>query len=217
MMNLLKLAGLVLGLALVATASLATGSAAAEPTKLCKANEEKCSKENTYHPGPGNVNSAILNPGDESKLVMPGLASISCPTGKLALTVSETAGPMTGEVFKWNGARCGPAEECTLMAPTEFETGFSASVEAIGKGNGVLTIGLNPTLIAKCTTFTCTYTVTAMKFSIQGGVLGTANFSNSEVAMKKDAAKSSLICPSTALYTSRFTIVEPGLPLFVTH
>jgi uncharacterized protein YqeY len=96
------------------------------------------------------------------KLVMPGLASISCPTGKLALTVSETAGPMTGEVFKWNGGRCGPAEECTLMAPTEFETGFSASVEATGKGNGVLTIGLNPTLIAKCTTFTCTYTVTAI-------------------------------------------------------
>ena len=45
-MNLPKSVSFTLGLALVATAFLAVGSAAAEATKFCKVNEAKCAEKN---------------------------------------------------------------------------------------------------------------------------------------------------------------------------
>jgi hypothetical protein len=71
-MKLLKSTGLVLGLVLVATAFFAVASASAETTKLCRVNEEKCSKANTYALSFENFKGAAIAAPEEAKLVMPG-------------------------------------------------------------------------------------------------------------------------------------------------
>ncbi len=214
-MKLLKLVGLVLSLALVATAFLAVGSASAEPTKLCKVNEEKCAKANTYSlKTPETFKGILANSSDFSTLVLLGLTNVKCTSGKLTLSLAETAGPLAGEVYLWNSFSC-TGEGCSITASPEFETGFAAGIEATSKGNGTLTVTKNPTLVAKCSTFTCTYTASSMKFPIQGGTKSPAI--TSESVMTKVAAKSGAVCPNAAVYQSHFTIIEPGLSVFITH
>lgn len=222
-MRLFKSAGLVLGLALVVTAFLAVGSAAAETTKLCKANEEKCSKENTWALGFENFKGAIGSSPEGAKLVMPGLLTVECPTGKLASTLKETAGPLSGEVSKWNMSGCAPSG-CTLTPPKEEETGYSAEVEATGGGEGILTVGLGPKLIAKCAgvgvpKVTCTYTAATMKFNVKGGPgeEGKNPQISSAAPMTRVTGESSLPCPATASFVSLYGVVEPGTSMFVTH
>lgn len=223
MMKSFKSAGLALGLILVAMAFLAAGSASAETTKLCKVNEEHCSKANTWGLSFENFKGAIGSSPEGAKLVMPGLFTIACPTGKLASTLKETTGVLVGEVSKWNTFGCTPASGvCTLLPPKEVETGYTAEVEAIGGGNGVLTVGGGPTLIVNCTgtlKITCTYTATTMKFNVKGGTgaKGAVPQISSEAPMSKVVAKSNAGCPSTATYVSLYQIVEPGLSTFVTH
>jgi hypothetical protein len=223
-MKLLKSTGLVLGLVLVATAFLAVGSASAETTKLCKVNEEKCSKANTWGLSFENFKGAIGASPEGAKLVMPGLVTVSCPTGKLASTLKETTKALVGEVSKWNTFNCTPAgTACTLLPPKEIETGYSAEVEATGGGNGVLYVGLGPTLIVNCTgslKITCTYTTPTMKFTIKGGPGGGAGKNpqiSSEAPMTRVATKSHPLCPTTATYVSLYQIVEPGFSTFVTN
>jgi hypothetical protein len=222
-MKSLKSAGLAVGLVLVATAFLAVGSASAETVKLCQVNEEKCSKANTWALSFENFKGALIAPPEAAKLMMPGLFTVSCSSGKLASTLKETAGPLTGEVSKWNTSSCTPAGYgCTLLPPKELETGYSAEVEATGGGNGILTVGLGPTLIANCpgVKITCTYTATTMKFPVKGGTGGEAGKYaqiSSEAPMTRVAAKSSAFCPVTATYVSLYQVVEPGISTFVTH
>lgn len=222
-MKLLKSTGLVLSLVLVATAFLAVGSASAETTKLCKVNEEKCSKANTWALSFENFKGATITGTESSKLVMPGLFTVSCPTGKLAATLKETTGALVGDVAKWNSFSCTPAGNgCTLLPPKEVETGYSAEVTATGGGNGSLVIGGTPTLIAKCTgsvSVTCTYNTTAMKFTVKGGsgVEGKYPQLSTETVMARVAASSSPACPANATYSLLYRMVEPGSSLFITH
>lgn len=149
------------------------------------------------------------------KLEQVGFLTVSCNSGKLASTLSEGAGPLTGEVFKWNFFNCTP-EGCTVETPKTEGTGYSAEVEAIGGGNGGMRIGNTPTLVLNCTTpkLTCTYTATSMELSVQGG--GEASIFT-ESSLKKDIFKSTFTCRETAIYEAKHSIVEPGLPLYVTH
>jgi|GEM_PF-3648870 len=223
-MQLLKSTGLVLGLALVVTAFLAVGSASAEPTKLCKVNEEKCSKANTYALSFENFKGATITGTESSKLVMPGLFTVSCPTGKVAATLKETSGALVGEVAKWNSFSCAPAgNSCTLLPPKEIETGYSAEVTATSGGNGSFVIGGTPTLIANCTgsvKVTCTYNTTTMKFTVTGGPGGGEGkypLLSTETVMARVTALSSPSCPFNATYSLLYRMVEPGSSLFITH
>jgi len=224
-MKLLKSTGLILGLALVVTAFLAVGSASAETTKLCKVNEEHCSKANTWSLFFENFKGATVSAADSSKLVMPGLFTVSCPTGKVAATLKETTGALTGEVAKWNSFSCAPsASKCTLLPPKEIETGYSATVTATGGGNGSFVIGGEPILIAKCSgtspVTTCTYSTAAMKFTVTGGPGGGESKNPrlfTETLMAKLPLASSPFCPSNATYVLSYQLVEPGSAVFVTN
>ena len=70
-MKSLKSAGLVLGLAIVATAFLAVGSAAAEATKFCKANEAKCSEKNTLGGSFTGLAASFTEKPSEASMTMP--------------------------------------------------------------------------------------------------------------------------------------------------
>jgi len=221
-MKLFKSIGLVLGLALFATAFLAVGSASAVTTKLCRANEAKCSKANTWSVGTESLVGAIGPASEEAKLVMPGLLTVSCTSGKLGASLKETAGALVGELVKWNQSSCIPtADSCTLRPPKEFETGYSAEVEATGEGNGVLTVGLNPSLTVICVgalKILCNYTTPTMKFAIKGGSGGGGkNPQISSEAPMTRAGKNSESCPSTATYVSLYQVTVPGSPMFVTN
>ncbi len=224
-MKLLKSTGLALGLVLVATAFLAAGSASAETTKLCKVNEEKCSKANTWALSFENFKGATVSAADSSKLVMPGLFTVSCPTGKLASTLKETTGALTGTVDKWNTFSCTPtASKCTLLPPKEVETGYSATVTATGGGDGSFVIGGEPILTAKCSASspvtTCSYTTAAMKFTVKGGPGGGESKNpriSTETLMSKLPLVSSPFCPNNATYVLSYQLVEPGFAMFVTH
>lgn len=215
-MKLLKLAGLVLSLALVATAFLAVGSASAEPTKLCKAAEEKCSKANTYTlPSPESLKGTLEGSGDFATLVLLGVTNIKCTgSGKMTVSLAETTGPLTGELYVLNAFGC-TGTGCSLTASPEFKTGFAASLEATSKGNGLLTLTKSPTVAVKCSTFTCTYSAPLMRFQVLGGAK-TAAFT-SEAPMEKVAAKSTPGCANGAVFQSHYTIIEPGTSVFVTH
>jgi hypothetical protein len=220
-MGSIKMLGLVTVLAFTGLALAGVAPAAAENTKLCKQNEALCSAENTWPLTFATLNGATLKTPEGAKLVMPEFTTVNCPTGKLASTLEETKGPLLGEVWRWNTFNCTPSG-CTLMPPIEQETGYSAEVTATGGGNGILTVGLAPTVIASCTTFpkaTCTYTATKMEFTVKGGPGGEGKNPqlSSEAPMKRVAEKSSLACPPTATYVSLYAIVEPGPPMFVTH
>jgi hypothetical protein len=226
-MKLLKSTGLVLGLVLVATAFLAVASASAETTKLCRVNEEKCSKANTYALSFENFKGAAIAAPEEAKLVMPGLVTVSCPTGKLASTLKETTGALLGEVSKWNTFNCTPtASKCTLLPPKEIETGYTAEVTATGGGNGSLVISGKggPELIAQCPAgspvTTCIYTAPTIKFTVKGGPGGGAGKNpqlSTETSMTKVPFGSSAFCPNTATYVLLYQMVEPGSALFITH
>lgn len=203
-------------LALVVTAFVGVGSAAAVSTKLCRKNEESCSKANTYtlinDNFKGTFGGGVPN---VSRLTMSGLATVACEVGKVSASLIETGGPLTGKIVQWSGFSCTPTPEtCTLGAPKEFEAGFGASIEATSKGDGVLTVA-SPILVAKCApAFTCTYTASTMEFQIHGGTGGTFV---GEATMTRDSPKSSLSCPATAKYLGSLTTVEPGEQVFVTH
>ena len=220
-MKLFKSAGLVLGLALFATAFLAVGSASAT-TKLCKANEAKCSKANTWSLGAESLTGAIGPASEEAKLVMPGLLTVSCTSGKLGTSLKETAGALVGEVVKWNQSSCTPTvDSCILRLPKESEAGYSAEVEATGEGNGILFVGLNPSLTVICQgalKILCNYTTPTMKFAIKGGSGGAGkNPQISSEAPMTRAGKNSESCPSTATYVSLYQVTVPGSPMFVTN
>ncbi len=189
------------------------GHAAALPTKLCKANEASCSKANTWTLAPENFKGTIST----MKLLLPGYMSVSCTTGKFASTLAAGAGPLTGEVFKWNFSGCAP-EGCGISTPATEGTGFSAEVEAIGGGNGTMKVGKAPTLVLTCSVplMTCVYSAASIQLSVQGGGVGVAAIST-ESQLAKDFFKSSASCTSTAIYTAKHSIVEPGLPLYVTN
>jgi len=213
-----KLTCLAVVAILAAMALVSVSSAAAERTVLCKANEEHCSAENIWELLPENFKGAIGEAlGKAAELVMPGLPTVSCNTGKLASTLEETEGPLIGEVAKWNFINCGPSG-CALAVPKELETGYSAEVTASGGGNGILEVGSTPTVIATCSKFTCTYNASSMQFVVEGGPgEGEYGYISSEAPMSKVPLKSSFICPSTATYVSLYQIVEPGSSTFVTH
>ncbi|HEX6781107.1 MAG TPA: hypothetical protein VF125_03655 [Solirubrobacterales bacterium] len=205
------------GLLCLALATLAllfaAGHAAALPTKLCKANEASCSKANTWTLAPENFKGTIST----MKLVLPGYLTVSCNPGKFASTLAEGAGPLTGEVFKWNFFNCTP-EGCGISTPATEGTGFSAEVEATGGGNGTMKVGKAPTLVLTCSApaITCVYSAASIQLSVQGGGVGVAAIST-ESQLNKDFFKSSLNCTQTAIYAAKHLIVEPGLPVYVTN
>jgi hypothetical protein len=209
--------GFAASIALIAMAFVTVSSASALSTKLCRKNEESCTKANTYTLINDNFKGTFGGGfPDVSRLTMSGLATVACEVGKVSVSLIETGGPLTGKIVQWSGFSCAPnAETCTLGAPKEFEAGFGALIEATGKGDGILTVS-SPVLVAKCAspTFTCTYAASAMEFQIHGGIGGT--FAG-EVSMTKDSSKSSLSCPVTAKYQGSLDIVEPGEQVFVTH
>jgi hypothetical protein len=214
-MKLLKSAGLVLSLALIATAFLAVGSASAEPTKLCKVKEEKCSKANVYTlPASESLKATIGKTGDFATLVLLGLTNIKCTgSGKMTVSLAETTGPLTGELVVLNASGCS-GEGCSLTATPEFKTGFAASLEMTTLGSGRLTLTKSPTMVVKCSTFTCTYSASQMRFQVLGG--GQAVLT-SEAPMEKVAEKSGAICPNGAVFQSHYSVIEPGSTLYVTH
>jgi hypothetical protein len=217
-MSASKTARIAIAVVLAAMTLVVASPAAAEPTVLCKANEEHCSSESTWPLYYQNFKGAIGEaPSEAAELVMPGLVTVSCSTGKLASTLEETEGPLVGEVAKWNFFNCVPSG-CALAVPKELETGYSAEVTATGGGNGILKVGLTPVLIATCSKFTCTYGASTMQFVVEGGPgEGEYGHISSEALMSKVLLESSFSCPSTATYASLYQIVEPGFSTFVTH
>lgn len=189
----------------------APASASALPTKLCKANEATCSATNTYKLGFENFKGTIST----MKLEMPGFFATSCTTGKLASTLSEGAGALTGEVWKWNFSSCSSPEECGVATPATEGTGLSAEVEATSGGNGVMRIGKTPTLVLTCASGKCTYTANSIELSVTGAVKEAAISTKSFLA--KDPFRSKVLCSETAIFEAKYLIVEPGVPLYVTH
>jgi hypothetical protein len=204
---------LFVGILALLVAGAFAASAAALPTKLCKANEATCSAANTYGLSPENFKGTIAT----MKLEQAGFLTVGCNPGKLASTLSEGSGPLTGEVWKWNFFNCAP-EGCTVATPKTEGTGYSAEVEATTGGNGTMRIGGTPTLVLTCASpnVTCTYKVTSMELSVLGGGAEEAAIS-ANAKLTKDFFKSSFACRETATYEAKHWLVEPGTPIYVTH
>ena len=193
---------------------LLSASAEALPTKLCRVNEETCSKANTLpEPEAGDFMGSIST----MELAMPGLTTVSCPTGKFDNALSESTGPLVGEVWQWNFFNCSP-ESCTVETAKTQGTGFGSELEATSGGNGVVRVGKTPTFITSCTSpkLNCTYAASSIELSVQGGV-PEASLISTEAKLTKNALKSSPICPENATFAVVYRIVSPSQTIYVTH
>src|ERR1700750_717190 len=106
----IPLAGVILGMLLLAP------GASALPTKLCRSNLSTCSKAETYFlSGEAEDFEVAVKEKVGVKLEMGTFLTVSCNGGKLGFALSEGAGPLTGEVSKWNFAGCTPG--CVIATP----------------------------------------------------------------------------------------------------
>jgi hypothetical protein len=133
--------------------------------------------------------------------------TISCPIGKFFMVLSETEGPLVGEVTRWKPVNCGP-EPCYLEA---LETGYSAELEATGGGDGALTV-VASSFLADCFPPICLYSSTPIEFTVEGGA--PAHMAT-EAAMGLESGFGA--CGNPATLKAGYQISSPGVPLYVSH
>jgi hypothetical protein len=189
------------GAALLAMA-VAAAPAMASPTVLCEVNEEPCSKAN-YKSLPQIYGAVFENEKTEARLLLPELSPVTCGTGKMVTTFgAEPAEPLLGEGWINFGLCSGGCEI--------GEINDSGSIEATGKGNGLLTIK-EPVLQLTCGFMKCRFGTTAMKVEVQGGEVAML-FTTTKLTLKEKG----FLCPTTATYDG---IYEDHLesPTYVVH
>jgi hypothetical protein len=206
----IPIVGVIIGMLLVAA------GATALPTKLCKLKLAACAKAETWTlSGAAEDFEVAVKEKVGVKLEMGTFLTVSCNGGKLGFALSEGAGPLTGEVSKWNFAGCTPG--CVIATPKSEATGYTASMEATGGGNGTIVIANTPVLEAKCTGGpTCVYKATSISLPFQGGTFETASVLPN-VKLSKDFFKSNFACPESATYSGSYFVVAPGTPVYATN
>lgn len=208
-----RLLGLAVIAALLAAAFIGAGTASAVATKLCKANEETCSKENTL---PGWFTGIAANfsekPTEASIAMPPFLPTVTCKLSKFnGSEFTSAGGPLVGSLSYWYNEECAP-KGCTMGTVVESPSSLAAEIEATSGGNGTIRVE-KPVLKVACTgssNFSCTYTKTVMEFPVIGG--SHAKVSTSSTVTKVSGA----VCPNQATFKANYEIWEPP-SLFVTH
>lgn len=205
----MRLVGLFVAATITALAVAGVGDAApalAKTSVLCFANEDPCPEEEIYFHSEGISPGEIIGAGGV-EVVLPEF-SISCAGGKFRMILSETEGPMVGEVTAWKPTKCGPGS-CNFEA---LETGYSAELEATGGGEGKLTV-VASTLFANCISPFCLYSSMPIEFTFEGGL--PAHMAT-EAAMGLEGGFGN--CGNPATLKARYVIVFPGAPpLYVSH
>jgi hypothetical protein len=171
-------------------------------------NEDPCPEEDIYSLT-GEISGA--QGGTSVEVVLPEV-TISCPIGKFRMVLSETEGPLVGEVTRWKPVQCGPSP-CFLEA---LETGYSAELEATGGGDGVLTV-VASNFLADCNPPICLCSTTPIEFTVEGGsyLEGSPPHMATETAMGLEAGFGA--CGNPAPLKAGYNIFEPGPSLYVSH
>jgi hypothetical protein len=220
-MRIMRIGGLVLVVALSAMAFAGVTSAVAKPTGLCSKNEETCAKENTYSSSPtilANWASEEV-PGTYGRLVMATLGTVNCQHSKFQTELTNSEGPLVGNLIKWWFLSCGPAG-CTMETGEGEFPSYAAELTAIGGGDGSLTV-TKPRLIVNCTSpvkYKCIYEASSMGFTVEGATSEEGGaYTSSAAKVSRVALGSSPFCPATAEFVSHYRTLEPGSSLFVTY
>jgi hypothetical protein len=213
-MNLFKAVGLVLGLAMLTMAFFAVGSAAAEPTKLCSANEEHCSKEKTLS---GNWLTSFATPGTKpttgASMAMSFLPTVTCTSSKFnSQELKSAGGPLLGKLSYWYNLGCSGTEAtgCTMGTVVESPSSLPVEIVNTSGGNGTIKV-TKPLLNVECTSpkFQCTFTKTTMEFTLTGGA--PAKIDTTSILTKIAGT-----CPSTATFNATYLVADPT-SVFVTN
>jgi hypothetical protein len=210
-MKLLKSAGLVLSLAVAATAFLAVGSAAAEATKFCKANEAKCSAANTLGGSFTGLAASFTEKPSEASMTMPPFPTVTCKLSKFnGQGFTSSGGPLIGKIGYWYNTECSSTTGtgCTMGTVVESPATLPAEVVNTVAGNGTIKVS-SPVLGVECAGFKCTFSKPVMEFALTGGA-------HAKITANTTVSKTSGTCPITATFKANYEIWEPS-SLFVTH
>jgi hypothetical protein len=220
-MRITRILCLVIVAALAAAMVVGVASAAAKATALCMKNEETCAKGNTYGSPTILANwaeGAKEAPGTYAKLVMPALTTVTCTHSKFQTQLSQSEGPLVGEVFKWWFLSCTSPSVCTMETGEGELPSYGAELKAVGGGDGKLVVA-KPRLIVNCTgKFKCIYESASMEFDVEGATLEEGGaYTSSAAKLTKVSLGSTAFCPATAEFISHYRTLEPAFSLFVTY
>lgn len=174
--------------ALVAIAAFGSATAAAEPSVLCSANENRCSFANTYT---GKLEStaetgAVVDFGEGKKSF--------CSSSTL-----NTEGELKNAVLAFSGC----SEGCTVSSSYVYATELTAT--SGGNGKIVLKNGGSgqPTFVANCGS-ECKYSATTMELTMAGGAAPSAS-----VLQSFPKVGGGLFCPSSLTLSAGYDFKAP--------
>lgn len=191
-MKPIKMLGLAALAALMGMAFLGAGSAMAETTALCGADEEECASPVTH------VHEATLV--GRQAVLKTSIITVECDVLFLGDALSESGKPLVihGEFSYTNCGGCTVTEE---NGPSE--------IKALKEGHETGSVTGEGLVHVECTGFNCRYNGVGLKGTAKGPLLSAET--NGEVSLVKKAVnkESGLFCPSTSELTITTTPLEP--------